>query len=263
MDILPERATDFDPDDTVSSVVKSYRLVERLLERDSATVTELSEEMDLTKGGVYKHLNTLRQLGFVTRERGEYTVGLKYLQLGGNLRTKYPGWTTIKRKTRTLADRTGEGAVFMVEDDGKAVTLFRETGSQGFQTRTRVGTRHPIHQMAGGKAILSQLPESEVREILDSVDLSSATEQTITSRAELFEQLETIRERGYAVNREESTEGVVAVAVPVDLPDELGACSVTGPKYRLTDDEITSTVSETLLQIANEIEVELTYSSDR
>jgi DNA-binding IclR family transcriptional regulator len=141
------------------------------------------------------------------------------------------------------------------------VTLFRETGNNGVFTRTRVGTHLYLHQTAGGKAILSQLSGDAVDDIVDQVGLPRATENTITDREALAEELAAVRERGYAYNREESTDGLVAVAAPL-VPDEevLGACAVAGPRYRIGGDPLESAIPETLLSVVNELELNIAHS---
>lgn len=57
--------------------------------------------------------------------------------------------------------------------------------------------------MATGKAVLSQLPREEVESIIDKWGLPMMTENTITDREALFEDLATAREQGYSINNEE------------------------------------------------------------
>ncbi|MFB6187002.1 MAG: IclR family transcriptional regulator C-terminal domain-containing protein, partial [Halobacteriaceae archaeon] len=66
-----------------------------------------------------------------------------------------------------------------------------------------IGARRLPHANAAGKAILAHLPEDVVHDILDRTGLPEHTKHTITSRKELFDELDSIRERGYAVNRGE------------------------------------------------------------
>lgn len=252
---------DVDPDAVIKSVETSHRVVEALQEVEERTLTEIADAADLSKGGAYKHLNTLQDAGFVTKTGTEYRLGFRYLEIGGGLRFRFPNAATIKPKIRALAEETREAALFTVSENGRAVTLFRETGNRGVFTRTRVGTHLYLHQTAGGKAILSQLPAETVDRVVDSVGLPRATPNTITDREELHETLADVRDRGYAFNREESTEGLVAVAAPLVPGDEvLGACSVAGPRYRIGGEQLESAIPETLLGVVNELELNIAHS---
>ncbi|MCD2201721.1 IclR family transcriptional regulator [Halobacterium sp. KA-4] len=224
-------------------------------------MTDIAERTDLSKGAVYKHLSTLRDHGYVVKHGNEYTLGFRFLDYGGWLRSRYVGADLIKPRTRELADRTGEIASFAMWENDRMVTLFRESGNRGVSSRTRLGCRMHLHQMAGGKAILSRLPRAHVRDVIDSAGLPPATPQTITDEEEFLEELDAIRERGYSVNEEESTKGLVAVAVPV-VPDEtvIGACSIAGPRHRMDEERVSGEIVDLLLNAANELELNISHA---
>ncbi|QLK27270.1 IclR family transcriptional regulator [Natrinema zhouii] len=247
----------------VQAVETSIAILEALKRMEGGKVTAIGEETGLSKGAVYKHLSTLTNHGFVVKNGSEYELGFRFLDYGGWLRSRYVGSEIIKPRVRELAEETNEVALFSILEGGRAITLFRENGTQGVFTRTRLGRRLYPNQNAAGKAILSQLPESAVRSHIDDVGLPEATEKTITDEAELLAELEQIRERGYALNREESTDGLVAVAVPV-VPEEtvIGACSVAGPRHRMDDEYLKADVVEMLLSVVNEVELNIAHSQE-
>jgi DNA-binding IclR family transcriptional regulator len=113
-----------------------------------------------------------------------------------------------------------------------------------------------------GKAILAHLPESRVHEILDRHGLPEKTEQTITERDALFEELSEIRERGVAFDREERLSGLRCVAVPIlsNSSRVEGALSVSGPTSRMQGERFESELPERLRSAANVIELNITYS---
>lgn len=246
---------------TIKAVERSHAVIESLRELDHPTVTEVSNHLGSSKGSVFKHLKTLQESGFVVREGNSYRLGLRFLDIGGQLRYGHPGSQTIKDKMQELAEETNETSIYTVLDDTRTTTLFRETGSRGVSTRTRIGKRLYPHETAAGKTILSQLSEEEVDYIIDEVGLPAITENTITDRDEFLDELEAVREQGYAFNLGESVEGLVAMAVPLVPNDEvLGACSVTGPYHRMKGDPINEEISETLLSFVNELELNIAHS---
>lgn len=247
---------------TIKAVETSISIIRALKRKETAGIGDLVEETGYSKANVYKHLTTLREQGFVTREDSTYRLGLQYLDLGGLVREQMEGSQWIKSKIAAVADMTGEVAQYMVEDRGASVIIFKEVGHQGVALRTRVGKRLPIHQVASGKAMLANMPNSRIEEIITTHGLPAATENTITTREALYDELASIREQGYAVNQAESTKGLFAVAVPVRTPDEtaIGACAVSGPTYRITENGGTERIIDILLNIANEIELNLAYS---
>lgn len=260
----PERTLDEPQSEnsTIKSVETSIEIVEVLKRKGEATIKELAEETDFSTANVYKHLNTLVVHGFVTRSDGIYRLGFRYLDFGGQVRERMEGAQQIKRKVAKIAEMTGEVAQYMIEERGRSVIVFKEVGHRGVSLRTRVGIRLPIHQVASGKAMLAYVPESRVDEIVEHHGLPAATENTITTREGLFDELAEIREDGYALNQAESTRGLFAVSVPVCTPDDraIGACTVSGPEHRMTDGDDPDQIVETLLSIVNEIELNLTHS---
>lgn len=247
----------------VKAVETSLTIVETLKEIGGGKVNEVVDETGLSKGAVYKHLSTLMDHGFVVKDGSDYTLGFRFLDYGGWLRSNYIGSEIIKPQIQELAEETNEVAGFAIRENDRVITLFRENGNRGVFTRTRLGRRLYLNQTAGGKAILAQLPESEVRRIIDDVGLPKATENTITDEDELMAELAETRERGYALNDRESTEGLVAIAVPLAPGGTvIGACSVAGPRHRMDDERISEDISERLLSVVNELELNIIHSQE-
>lgn len=247
---------------TLKSLERSFAIVTELKERGSAGVTELAEATGLSKSSVHKHLATLHAGDFVTKEGSQYALGLRFLDLGGHARNTVQGNTLILEKLRTLVEESGETAQFTVEENGRAVVLYRETGTHGVFSKGRVGKRFYLHQPAAGKAMLAQMDPETVQDIVDTHGLPTTTEQTITDSEALFDELDTIRERGYALNRGETTKGLRAVAVPVMFPEDeiLGAFAIAGPSHRLKDDRLETEIPELLNRVVNELELNLAHS---
>ena len=255
--------TETESDSRVKAVETSFEVIDSLKKLGGGKVTDIADETGLSKGGVYKHLSTLMAHDFVVKNGSEYHLGFRFLDYGGWLRSHYIGSPIIRPQIQELAEVTNEVAMFAIREHARIITLFRENGNQGVSTRTRLGRRMYPNQTAGGKAILSQLPEEEVRAIVDSTGLPGETRNTITTEAELMEELETVRERGYAFNVEESTKGLVAVAVPL-VPEDtvIGACSVAGPRHRMPRNRLDDEIVGMLLSVVNELELNINHSQE-
>lgn len=166
--------------------------------------------------------------------RANTTLCFRFLDYGGWTRSQYLRSETIKPRIQTLAEKTNEVAQFSIRENTREIILLRENGTKFSYPHSRLGQRRYLNQTAGGKAILSQLSESELDAIIEIDGLPRAMETTITSREKLLSELDTTRERGYAIAEEERIDGLVAVAVPVVCGESLiGACTVTGPRHRL------------------------------
>jgi DNA-binding IclR family transcriptional regulator len=245
----------------IGSLETTFTIVTALREFGKAGVTELAAETGLSKSTVHKHLATLIDHDFAVKEGDQYRLGLGFLEVGGHVRNEFQGVRRIKPKVQEIADHTNEAAQFMIEQHGTIIVLFREASQQGVHSQSRVGSRFYMHQSAAGKAILAQFSEDRVDAIVKRHGLPEATENTITDRATLADELATIRDRGFAINDAESTDGLRAVAVPMFAPDKsvLGAFAVVGPAHRLDEERASSDIPNIVQSVINELELNLTY----
>lgn len=242
------------------TTVKSLELVSKLRELDGARIHELTDEFDMTKGAIHNHLSTLRQSGYVRQEGNVYHLSLKFLTLGGYVRDNISLYQMARSKAIQLADETGMLVNLATEENGRGVYLYQARGEYAVNLDTYVGYRSRLHNIGVGKAILAHLPRERIGEIIDRWGLPKATENTITEKGALLDELETIREQGVAFDREERTKGLACIGAPIHSDNQvLGAISISAPTQRLGggnfDDEIIGAVVST----ANEIELDLKY----
>ncbi|WP_226008383.1 IclR family transcriptional regulator [Natrinema salinisoli] len=246
----------------IKSVETTLEIIDVLKQKNGATVSELAAAIGMSKGTVHKHLATLREHDYVVNNSGNYQVGLRFLDIGGYTLCQFDGINQIESKLKEIADEIGETVQFSTEQHGRSVVLAWETGPKGVYSRARLGKRFYMHQTAGGKAILANLPKQRVEAIIDQHGLPPATDSTITTESELFEELETISNRGYAFNKAESTDGLHAVGVPLMGPEGgvLGAFAVAGPSHGMYGNRFEDKIPNVMQSAVNEIELNLTYS---
>jgi DNA-binding IclR family transcriptional regulator len=227
----------------VKTTRTSIRIGREIQRRDGATLTELSTALDLAKSTVHNHLATLVDEGLLVEEDGRYYIGLRFLEFGEHARNRREHYTPAKIQVYRLAESTNEEANFAVAWKPYWASI-----------PLRVGSKFRMHNSAPGKAVLSALPTDRVESILDRRGLPATTENTITDRETLFEELDTVRERGYATNDEELGVGFRSIAAPVTLDDGtvLGGLSIGGPAYRFELDEASAGRSVDILRNAVE-----------
>lgn len=240
---------------TLKTTETTLQVIETIAEFDGARMSEIADHLGLANSTVHSHLSTLRKHRYVTKQGDVYQLGLRFFHIGQQARHRDPRYAIAKEKAVNLASTTNEEANFSVEDHGRVVTLFDEIYNpvvEGFQ----VGHIFHMHNTSSGKSILAELPRRRVVEILDGWGLPTTTENTITDRDELFDELERTRERGYAINNQETMEGLRSIGMAVTNPDGsvFGALDVSGPPYRLQNDEKTATE---LSKAVEELEAEL------
>ncbi|SFR63724.1 IclR family transcriptional regulator [Halogeometricum limi] len=237
-----------------------FALIELLRERDGAGVTELARAAGVAKSTVHGHLTSMRDHGFVVKRGQTYHLGLQFFDYGQYVR----GRLDIFRAGMFAADRlereTGEMSWLITHQGGKAMYVYGRGGENDIDVNKLLGTWAHMHCNSGGKAILAHLPEDEVNRIVDTHGLPARTDDTITDRDELNEELARIREQGYALNQSEDLAGIHAIGVPLRFEGEVqGALSVAGPAHRLSKERCEGEILDRLRAATNEIDVSLAY----
>jgi DNA-binding IclR family transcriptional regulator len=238
-------------DETLISVI------EVLKEGEKTGVSEIADALDIASSTAHGHLATLLEYGLVRKTGSEYRLGLQFLDYGEAARRRHPLYEPTADIVESLAKETQEKVWCIVEEDGRAVYLNGASGDRSVKTHAREGQHTDLHHLAAGKAILSSLPKERVEEIIANHGIEAKTEQTITDEAELFDELERIRDCGVAYNIDESVIGLHAIGVSIhDATGEvLGAISVSAPANRMSEERRSAELAEKLKGIANEIEL--------
>ncbi|WP_227355955.1 IclR family transcriptional regulator [Haladaptatus salinisoli] len=246
----------------VKAVGNTVTIIKKLAELDGAGVTELSNHLDITKGTVHNHLTTLEENELVVKDGDQFHLGLRFFEFGEQIKNKHKICEVGVPEVDKLAEKTGELGNILVEEHGRGIYLYRANGENALSLDTGIGSRVYLHQTGLGKAILAHIPEERVDEIIDEHSLRPSTEHTHSTRESLFEDLEQIRERGYALDMEERAEGIQCVAAPVITNDGTvrGAVSVAGPASRMRGDYLESKVSDMVMRAADVIGINLSYS---
>ncbi|RBI60341.1 IclR family transcriptional regulator [halophilic archaeon] len=240
----------------------TLRIVETLQRLDGAGVTAIAQELDISKSSAHDYLSTLRESGYVVKQDSEYSVGLRFLDLGAHARQKRKIYSEAKNEVDELADETGEFANLMVEEHGLGIYLHRGVGERAVNVDVHVGRQVHLHNTALGKALLAHMSEERVAEIIDEHGLPSTTDQTITDRDHLREELDEITNQGVAFDDEERLSGLRCVAVPILDQDDcaVGAISISGPTSRMTETRYQEELPARLQQSANVIELNVNFS---
>ncbi|QHS17582.1 IclR family transcriptional regulator [Halopenitus persicus] len=254
---------------TIQSVDRGCELLESLRRNGPSTISELAADSELSAGSVHTYLSTLRDHGFVDKDGTEYRLGSMFIPFGVRARNRSTLYAASKTIIQELALETGGCVHLMAEYDGRLLILEEVYGEDAigkdFHIEKRGRLQRHVHCTAGGKAILAHLPESRVHEILDDHGLPSRTSRTITDRERLLEELETVRDRGYARNDQEHMPGIRAVGAPI-LHDEdgtvLGTVSVSGSAASWTGDRFERTIPAAVTEAANDIEIRI-HSQER
>jgi DNA-binding IclR family transcriptional regulator len=218
-------------------------LVEELLEREGAGITDLADDLDMSKSTVHNHLNTLRDCGYVVKDGTEYRVGLKFLHVGGLARSHEELYPSAKPEVERLAAETGAIVVLATEEHGEGVVL-TQLGQQPSTDQWYAGKRFGLLDSPVGEAILAALPERRTRAIVDAdADRSPET---------VWEQLDEYRDQGYVTSTASQSGEIRRVAAPIRDPENDAFGSVCLIEHR--DADMTHSEEETIEMVTTAAE---------
>ena len=259
-----------DPEYEVETTQLSLDILDIVSECDGARLRDVVKRLGIAKSTAHKHLTTLRKNGLLTKRGDMYYVGLKFLNFGEQARSQWTEYQYIEETIRDLTARTEEECDFVAPDRGRVITIAESyhkwvkhsDGSEADVSdkyRARIGSYYCMHATASGLAILATYSPSQVEEVINKWGLPARTEHTITTREELYAELEQIREQGYSVDNQGYTEGMRSIGKAVHGPDGnvLGALSVSGPVYRVDGSVLKREIPNALIEVTEQLEEQL------
>jgi DNA-binding IclR family transcriptional regulator len=257
----PGRRAANDTGGGVQSVDRALTVLEILARDGSARVSDVAAEVGVHKSTAFRLLSSLEGHELVEQdhERGKYQLSFGVLRLASAIPTRLDLGRQAQVVVDRLAERLGETINVAVVREYDAVNVQQAFGSAAVATQNWVGRLTPLHATASGKVLLAYMSSEQRNAILDH-DLEAFTEHTITSRAALLDELDSIRELGFATAHDEFELGLNAAAVPVrdHTGDVVAAMSASGPAYRL-DKESIGARTEELKAAGDEISRRLGY----
>lgn len=227
---------------SVQSVERSLAILEALAaRREPMTLKEVGAFCGLKLSTTHRLLATLVMKGFASQDvvTGKYRLGIKTFQIGNaalyslDLRSMVrPHLIKLveeSQETANLAvlERTNNGLELVYIDQFESPRMIR--------TSAMIGGQVPVHSTGSGKILLAFLEERELTSLLKNCQLTPFTPNTITDKAELIEELNRTRQNGYALDLEETENGVVCVAAPIcnHADQVIAAISISGPVSRM------------------------------
>jgi DNA-binding IclR family transcriptional regulator len=225
------------------------------------TMTQIADQIGVHKSTVHRLLATLEKRRFVQRDAatGAYRLGIRLLQMT-YLTLEH---NDLRRLTtpfiRRLCEQHHENIDVSVLDDTDVVFVNHLEGPQRVKVAATTGQRLPAFATASGRAILAYLPAETVQRIL-ARGMPRYTQYTPLAPEAVQEDLQLIRERGFAFSEQEYEDGINAVAAPIldEYEKPFAAVAIVGPAYRLTRQrmlEIGPEVLSTARDIAQELAI--------
>lgn len=223
------------------SVLKALAVLNALgTSSDGKHLTDLAQELDFPVSTTHRLLATLASQGYVEKDNdsGRYVLGSAILRLQVVTADRLNLTRTAFPFLRTLAEEVDETVNLSILSDGSVVYLESVAADRAVGLYAPPGTIAPAHCTAMGNVLLANLSAPELENWFSRNELTAATPYTIVEQDALLVRLETVRERGYALDEEEWVRGVRCIAGPIrgHAGKVTAAISVSAPRGRLTPD---------------------------
>lgn len=203
---------------------------------------------------------TLVENGYIEkRNNNEYSLTLKAYEVGINAVQNLDQISLINSTLADLSRETGRVAQFSIEDNSQllCVQSIGQT-APSFSVYTNVGRRSPLYCTSAGKAILSTYSNNEIIERWGKFDVKPLTEHTITDVHALLKDISEIKQRHYALDREENEYNIFCVGALVMNYTNTPLDAISISRITLTGEE-ERTISETLVSAVKRLSATLGY----
>lgn len=228
--------------DRSGTVRKGLALLPLLAEHpDGATAKQLVEDSGYAFSTCYRLLSTLVDEGYAEfePETKRYRLGLLLFAMGQRVASAR-GWAgTALPVMREVVEATGESCLLAVLDGDRFLTVHTVDGPH-HRTTTDPGDRGELHTSALGRALLAFSDPQTREHLVETIEMSARTENSLTDRDGLRAELDRVREQGWALQDQEHDDGMAALAVPVLSPGApvRAALALAAPVHRCDPHEL-------------------------
>ena len=243
-----------------SSMVDRVVLILSIFERSAEALTagQISVRSGIPRSSVHRIVQQLVSARLLMRYEDGYALGLRMFEIGSLVAHRSRITCAARPFIHELAERTGQ-VVHLAVLDQRDVVYLDKVGSAAADRAfagtlpSRVGGRLPAHCTAVGKTLLAYAPLTTVSDYL-AAGLRRRTESSLGTPAALEAAIVSIRNSGYATDRDEAVPGVACVAAPIRNFDAVvAAVSVCGPRDQMRAKDLPSLVMWTAAEISRSL----------
>ena len=231
---------------------------------DYAGIKEISDGTGISRTTVHRILGTCEENYVVLKDDlGRYRLGPRSLEWANSYQLQTGMAKLARPHLKELLHDLKETVHLFIYEKGEAFYLEKMHSYNQTGMDSRIGSRVELYCTSAGKAILAALPMEEFGLYMKTVNLRPKTERTETDSQRFESSIDEVRERGYALDDQENDLGVRCIGSAILNKDgyPVGAVSLTGPIFRITDEKI-DPLGKRVLATARLISYQLGYSSN-
>ena len=209
-------ATESRNSDFVQSLERGLAVIRAFdAEHRELALSDVARATGLTRAAARRFLLTLVKLGYVHFADGRFSLRPRVLELGYAYLSSLTLPEVAQPHMEALVAKVNESSSISVLDDLEVVYVVRVPTRRIMSITLSVGTRLPAYATSMGRVLLAHLPEDELEERIDRIEIRPLTARTVTNKDDLRAILAATRKQGYAATDQELEEGLRSLAVPI------------------------------------------------
>jgi DNA-binding IclR family transcriptional regulator len=187
------------------------------LENQEWTLSAVRTHLGWDKATTLRFLRSAVALRLLERDsRDVYRLGVFTAELAAIYMSTQPGRRELLRSMEHIAAETGLTTQISVLDGDRVVVVASVEGSGALNAAVLLGSSLPLYASASGKAILSLMSDEDGKALLPK-QLEAFTEQTVSDRRTLYQQVAKVRDDNLAAADSELARGLYSLAIPVPV----------------------------------------------
>ncbi len=228
---------------------------------------EIAEKSGMSQPTVLRYLRTLQNANYVYQEEQTLRYGLTWKLCGLTQgRDSHLGLRNIAGNfVNYLANTLQLGVCLVVGKENHSIYLDCIDHIQAQNSPLQfIGKLAPLHATASGKILLSSYTPSQLNNYISEIGLKRFTDHTIIDPQQLKDELETVRQQGYAIDDEECEWGLRCISYPLYsyTGKVYAAISVFGTLDEMQDEDTLDTIHAELSIISRKISERLGYCEE-
>ena len=204
--------------------------------------SDLMVQSNYPKATLYRLVQTLTHQGMLSLDpdTGTYALGVRLVRLAHAAWAQSSLAPIARPYLDELAAKTGETIHLAQMDLGQVLYVDTRNAARPVEMFAQAGKVGPAYCTGVGKAMMAYLTFDALEAALARQSFHRHTDHTLASREALLAELQAIRERGHAWDREEHEKGIICCAAPIltRTGRVIGALSVTSTTARTTLDAL-------------------------
>lgn len=212
-------------------------------ETNGLSVSGIARKLSLPPSSIHRILASLKENNFIIQdeESRKYKIGYKLYTLCSNISQNNILVNLAKPIMEILANDIHMTVVLCVMEENHIMNVACIESDEHSMYMVKIGKQMPLYSTSAGRVFSAYMDRQTVKEIYENIELKPSTPYTKTEVQELFRELDSIREKGYALIDEELQMGIQGVASPIfdNNKKVIAALALTSMKQnRMITDEI-------------------------